>query len=119
MGQSVKSVLVFGIYLALLGLTLVFIPNTLLGLFGFPQTNEIWIRVAGVLILALSYYFIQAARSGTTGFFRSTIVVRVCVFLIFSSFALLRLVQPTIILLGVVDLAGATWTVLALRKETS
>jgi len=49
MSNSAKSVFVFGIYISVLGIAFMTIPNALLGLFGFPATNEVWIRVAGMI----------------------------------------------------------------------
>jgi len=34
-----------------LGLGLLLVPNLLLGLFGFPPSREVWIRVVGLLVL--------------------------------------------------------------------
>jgi hypothetical protein len=119
MSKAAKSVLVFGVYLVLLGVTLVAIPNLFLRVFAFPATGEIWIRVVGVLVLCLAFYYIQAARRGLTDFFQWTVYVRSGVFLFFVAFVVLRLVQPILALLGVVDLLCAIWTALALRQPRS
>lgn len=50
MSKAAKSVLVFGIYLVVIGLTFMVVPNVALGLFGFPVTNEPWICVMGMLL---------------------------------------------------------------------
>ncbi len=50
MSKSAKSVLVFSIYMFSLGLILVLFPNLLLNIFSVPETNEVWIRVVGVLV---------------------------------------------------------------------
>ncbi|GAB3639615.1 hypothetical protein [Spirosoma arcticum] len=43
------------VYVLISGLSLLFISNVLLTLFGFPPTNEPWIRVMGMLVLAFYY----------------------------------------------------------------
>ena len=116
MSKAAKSVHVFGLYLALPGLGFLLIPNVLLPLFGGPTTDQPWIRVVGVLVLALGYYYVQAARKELTEFFPVTVHVRVAVFVVFAAFVLLRLAPPTLIMFGVVDLAGAIWTQLSLRS---
>lgn len=116
MSKAATSVLVFGIYLALLGVTLVAIPNVFLGVFGMLATGEIWMRVVGVLVLCLAFYYTQAARRGLSDFFRWTVYVRCFVFISFLVFVVLRLVQPVLALFGVIDLLGATWTLLTLRQ---
>jgi hypothetical protein len=45
MSKSARSVFLFGWHLGLLGLTLVIVPNSLIGVFQLPVTNEVWIRV--------------------------------------------------------------------------
>ena len=117
MSKSSTSVLVFGVYLIGMGAGLVFMPNFVLGTLGFPPSNEIWVRVVGVLALVLAYYYISAARSGTKVFMEWTVPARIGVFVAFTAFALLGMVGPIMIGLGLVDLLGALWTRFALRSE--
>ena len=117
MSNPAKSILVFGIYLALTGLGFLVVPNTLLALFGFSTTNEPWIRVVGLLVLILAYYYVQAARSEMQPFFRWTVHARPLVVVCFIVFVALGLAQPMLIVFGVVDLLGAIWTGLALRSS--
>lgn len=117
MNHAAKSVFVFGLYLAALSLIVMVTPNTLLALLGLPSTREVWIRVIGVLVLILGYYFIQAARKGLTDFFRWTVYVRSSLILFLTAFVILGFAGPSLILLGVVDVLGAVWTGLALRQN--
>ncbi len=117
MSQSAKSVYYFGFYLVVLGLTLILQPNLLLGIVGLPETTEVWIRVVGMLVLALSAYYIMVGKSDHTLFLKVTVYVRSCIILFFIAFTLAGWVQPVIILFGVVDLLGAAWTYLLLKKE--
>ncbi len=117
MSKSGISVFVFGLYQAVLGITLVAVPNFLLGIFSIPAATDVWIRIMGVLLLVLSFYYIQASRKGLTDFFRWTIFTRCGVLIFFIAFVLLGFVQPILILFGVVELLGAIWTGLALRSS--
>src|SRR5262245_25577884 len=107
MTNAAKSILVFGIYLVITGLALVFAPNTLLGLFGFPPANEIWIKVFGALAAVLGLYFLQAARENNIGFFRMTLIARVVFPILISVLGLLTPGYAMLIAFGLVDLAGA------------
>ncbi len=118
MSQPARSVFVFGLYLLGLGLILVIAPNLLLGLFGFPAVTEVWVRVVGVLTLFLSFYYLQAARAELTDFFRWTVYTRSSLILFFAAFVLLGYAQAALIQFGVIDLLGAIWTGLALRRTT-
>ena len=117
MSNSARSVFVFGVYLAVLGIVLVVAPNFLLGIFLIPSTTEVWIRVVGMLVLFLAFYYFQAARKGMTDFFQWTVYVRPTTLLFFTAFVLLGFARPPLILFGVVDLLGAIWTSLALRSS--
>jgi hypothetical protein len=117
MNKSSTSLLVFGVYLIGMGGGLVAIPNTVLGLLGLPPTNEIWIRVLGVVTLVLAFYYIQASRANLRSFAEWTVPARGAVFLFFTGFVLVGWVGPIMILLGSVDLLGAVWTGWALRAE--
>jgi hypothetical protein len=115
MSAPAKSLLVFALYLIGLGLVLLIIPNTLVRLFGIPETNEVWIRVVGMLLLFIAFYYIQVVRKEWTDFFRWTVSVRSSVIVFFSAFVLLGLAPRIFILFGVIDLLFAIWTALTLR----
>jgi len=115
--RAAISIHVVGIYLMLLGAALIAAPNFVLALFGFPPTSEVWLRVVGVLAAALGHYYFQAARHDLVPFYRATVPARVLASLSLVAFVILGLVKPALILFGVVDLAGAAWTFLALRPS--
>jgi hypothetical protein len=117
MSSSAKSIFVFGIYVAVLGVTLLVAANVLLSLFGIPATNEVWIRVVGMLLVLLAFYYVQAAREELTDFFQWTVYTRASVIVFFIVFVVLGLAQPILILCGAIDLLGAIWTGLALRSS--
>jgi len=117
MNKSTLSIFAFGLYLIALGIILVVIPNSLLEIFQVPSTNEVWIRVVGMLVFLLGIYYILAARKEMTDFFLWTVYLRPLVILFFIAFVLLDFVSPMLILFGVVDLLGAIWTGLALRAS--
>jgi hypothetical protein len=116
MSNSARSVFVFGLYLVVLGISLLAVPNILLGMFFLPPTTEVWIRVSGMLVLFLGFYYIQAARHELTDFFRWTVYARSTVIVFFTAFVVLGFASPALILFGAVDLLGAIWTGLALRS---
>jgi len=76
--KAALSIFCFGIYVILLGLALVVIPNVILGIFAVPTTTEVWIRIVGMLLLFMGYYYLRAARSEAemTKFFRWTVHTR-------------------------------------------
>ncbi len=115
MSPAARISFVFAGYLILLGIVLLVIPNVLLALFAYPTTSDVWIRVVGMLLIILAFYYIQAARHELIQFFVWTVYGRAAVIVFFFTFVMLGLAQPTLILFGVVDLLSALWTASALR----
>ncbi|MBE0636190.1 hypothetical protein IH601_09350 [Candidatus Bipolaricaulota bacterium] len=117
MSKAARSLLIFAIYLIALGLFLLIAPNTLITLFGLPETQDVWIRVVGMLIVLLATYDIQAARHELANFFQWSVVARAAVIVFFAGFVMANLVEPMLLLFGAIDLAGAIWTAIALRQD--
>jgi hypothetical protein len=63
-----RSVAFFGVYLLGLALALIAAPNVLLGAFGIPATQEVWIRVVGMLVGFLGFYYVRHGRSADRAF---------------------------------------------------
>lgn len=119
MSRAAKSLFVFGIYLCGLGLSLLLVPNLILRLFGVPETGEVWIRINGMFVLCLSFYYIRSARNELTDFIRWTVLGRAAVILYLAAFVVLAAAPKAILLFGLIDLLSAIWTWLALKKDAA
>jgi uncharacterized membrane protein len=117
MSKSARSLFVFSIYLFVLGIVLLVIPNVLLNLLALPETNEVWIRVVGMLVFILGFYYFQAAKSEIKKFFQWTVYGRTAVLIFFIVFVILDYTPPILILFGFIDAVAALWTQLSLRSE--
>ena len=110
------SLFVFGIWMVVVdGIGLTIIPNTMLRLFRFPETNEVWIRILGFVIALYGATYIVFGLYPQVLFAWTTVFARFAMPLFLIIISLLRLTKPTAILLGIVDTAGAIWTLLALQ----
>ena len=116
MTPAARSVQVFGWYIVVLGLTLLVVPNILLGLFGFEPTTEPWIRVVGTILIPLGAIYLVAAKSEATAVFRITVWNRCWILVAFVAFWQLGIAEPQLILFAIVDVTGAVWTWVSLRK---
>jgi hypothetical protein len=109
MSPAARTVQLFGIYILSVGFILIVIPNVLLGVFGIPATDEPWIRILGLVLLALAGYYLVAARSEVTAFFQASVAGR-----LFVGAGLIVMVALwgywTAVVFGLVDIAGALWT---------
>jgi hypothetical protein len=117
MSRAAKTLFVWGFYLTALSVTLLFVPNLLLGLFGLPSTNEVWIRLVGMFLAFLAYYSFSSARTENTQFMTWSWHVRASVFVFFGAFVAFGLVSPMLLLFSVVDFAAAMWTRWALARD--
>ncbi len=110
MSPSAISIFVFGIYLVLVGAGFLFIPNTVLPLFKFPKTNEPWIRILGVVVVVLGFYYVIAGQNELTPFFWATVVGRFVVLISFILLVVTKKAKPMLITFGVIDALGGIWT---------
>ncbi|HSG44255.1 MAG TPA: hypothetical protein VLA72_13990 [Anaerolineales bacterium] len=117
MTKAGRSLFIFGIYTIFNGIGLLLIPNVFLSLFGMPPANEIWVRVAGWLICVLGFYYTVSGRQNNTPFIRLTVYGRASVFVFYFAIVLLGLTKPIILVVGLIDLLSAIWTITALRSD--
>jgi hypothetical protein len=119
MTPSAKSLYIFGVYLAFVDATLLFIPNIFLTIIHVANTSEVWIRLAGILLLAISVYYVVAAKNNLVPIFKISTFIRCGLILFFGAFVILHMMEPIMLLFGAIDFAGGLWTYSALKKEGS
>ncbi|MFI5198986.1 MAG: hypothetical protein ACHQXL_01260 [Candidatus Limnocylindrales bacterium] len=119
MSPAARSILVYAIYVFGLGATLMLVPNVPLPIFGLPQTNEVWIRVAGMTVVFLSIFYFIGARNEYRQIFEASVPIRFAVPVIFAGFVLAGFAPWNLILFTPFDVLFAIWTLVALRSSTS
>lgn len=77
MDKATKSVFYFGIYILITGLCLLVMPELLLRLLMIDDAPDIWMRLLGLALSALGYYYIKAAHDHNIDFYRGTIPIRI------------------------------------------
>ena len=117
MSKSAFSLRVFSIYMFALGSALVAAPNLMLSFFGIPETQEVWIRVVGVLVLVIGYVDFMASGIELRVFFRWSVQARLAVPIFLVAFVALGFAPPVLLLFGAIDAAGAIWTAACLRID--
>jgi hypothetical protein len=117
MTSAARSIFIYAIYTFGLGGTLLIAPNLPLPIFGLPQANEVWIRVAGMTVIFLGIFYMIAALNEYRQIFVASIAIRFAVPLIFAGFAIAGFTQWNIILLTPFDVLFAIWTLVSLRAE--
>jgi hypothetical protein len=117
LSRSTFSAKVFAVYLFIVGALLVFVPNFLLPMFRMATTSEVWIRVVGLLAFNIGVYMWRAAKRGDRAFLETSLYTRLLTFVVFTTFVIMGLASPMLVLFGVVDLCGAIWTYFALKAD--
>lgn len=115
--RAATSLFVWGWYLTLLGAALLLAPNAILTPFGLPPTEEVWIRVVGMFTVLLAHFSFSSARTRNLDYMRWSVQARFAVPLFFIAFVLEGWVPAALIAFGLVDVAGASWTWWALRRD--
>lgn len=118
MTSTARSIFYYGFYMMGMGLALFFIPNPILGAFGFETTTEFWVRMLGLMVFCTGILYWYCARTDQTGFFRVSVPERVVFFLGTLALVLFFDVTPMLAVIGSVDLLGAVWTGLSLRRNS-
>jgi hypothetical protein len=117
MSNAAKTIIGFAIYMTLTGFILVVSPNTLFAILGLPLTHEPWIRLLGMFMIIVSYYYYRAAKSEARAFFEATVHGRtgIGLFLVYLAWAG---TQWVLVLFACGEWLGALCTWFALRSRT-
>lgn len=118
MSSSTRSMQVWTGYVLLLGVGLLLIPNAVFSVFQIEETDEAWIRIAGLLLIGYGAYYWTAVQVEFTRLYRMSVWVRwgIGAGLIVLAFT----VGPwQLVLFASADLLGGLWTHVTLRAETT
>lgn len=116
MTPAARSLFLFGLYLVVAGSGLLLVPALMLQPLGLPPPADVWVRVVGLLAIALGLYYRVAARAELLAFMRLSVWVRLGVAVVFGAFVLGGLAPAALLGFGLIDAAGAAWTARALRQ---
>jgi hypothetical protein len=97
-------------YVIFAGIVLIFAPNILLGIFGLPPANEIWIRIMGLLVLTLAIYYYYMANFANDKIVMSTVIGRVFFCSGLIMFVIFGLAELQLIGFAILELGLAFWT---------
>jgi hypothetical protein len=115
--KAAKSVFSFAFVFIIGGLGLLLAPHIVLPLLGLPSTHVLFVRLLGMVMLILAYYYIRASMRELTDFFMWTVHARTAGLVFYLVFYLLDLAPLVVIGFGVIDLIGALWTWWAIAND--
>lgn len=117
MSHPARTTFLYGIYLIAVGVAYTLAPNQLLPLIDLKQTPEPWIQMFSIVVAFVGCYYIQASRYEFIPFIRMTVYIRYSVILTFAVVMYVDDVRWELLLFGLPDVLGATWTAVALREK--
>lgn len=110
MCNSHLSMKIFGLYLCCLGLTLAFVPNLVLPIFGFEEVTDVWIRLLGLSFFLISTIYYTAIKEQWLSFYRLSAFARVIVCVFIIGCVVMDIAPWPLVIFAVIDLLGAAWT---------
>ncbi|MED5239696.1 MAG: hypothetical protein VX379_08985 [Pseudomonadota bacterium] len=119
MNGARSSLTVFGVYMMVIpGVGLMTVPELLLDLFGLGHGGYVWMaRVIGLLAFIIGVFQFSIAKYALARLYRITVAQRYFAALLFIALWLKGEAEAAILLFAAVDLAGASWTLLATMKK--
>ena len=116
MKHATLSMKIFAVYLLFLSTVLIFIPEKILNVFNLTAGDMYWVRVVGVLLLVIAFYYKHAIIRTDIVFYHLSVWGRVIVFVCFLALVIFKIAPFQLALFGSVDLLGALWTYTALKR---
>jgi hypothetical protein len=116
--RAAKSIFWFSFWVSGCGFVLLLFPQSLLDLLAIDRSAGVVARIFGMVLLALGFYYFMAGRHGhMTDFYRWTTYTRPAAFLLGMVFVVTHQIKVLLLAFLGVDLLGALWTFLALRRD--
>jgi uncharacterized protein YjeT (DUF2065 family) len=119
MTPAARSMYVFGIYATLAGVTFLVAPAQAVSLLQLSPIASGWLRVIGMFGVIIGLDDVVAARAECLPFLKLSVPLRYGFATgIITLVATGQLTPPTLTF-GVIDIIGASWTLLGLRAATA
>ena len=118
MKSATTSLTVFGIYMILIpGIGLMTVPDFMLGLFKLSYGEALWTaRMIGLLAFIIGVFDISIAKYELDKLYNLTVMLRYFAALFMIGLWVKGEVEIMILLFAAIDIAGATWTLLAIKN---
>ena len=118
MKSVTNSLKVFGIYMMLIpGIGLMILPEFLLDFNGLSHDEHLWTaRVVGLLAFIIGAMQFTTAKYELAPLYKVTVALRYFAALFFTGLWITGEAETAILLFALVDMAGATWTMLTMKK---
>ena len=114
---AARSLQVFGLYLCITGTGLLLAPGMLLAPLGLAVPADVWVRMVGILAMALGICDVLAGRDRVASLIHGSVWRRLAAGVCIGLLVLLGLAPAALLIFAAVDTAAALWTAMALRHR--
>jgi hypothetical protein len=109
----------FGLGAMVGGFPLVAVPDVVLRLVQMPLAENTWVRLWGMEIVVLGFYYVAAGRANLKPFFVASVQGRLGFSAVLLGLVALGSAPWQVLVIGAFDALGAVWTWRGLRDEPS
>lgn len=107
----------FGVGAILGGIPMVAVPGAILGLLGVPPADDVWVRLWGMEVVVLGFYYVAAGRADLRPFFVASVWGRIAFCAALIGLVLLVSAPWQVLIVGGFDALGVMWTLAALKRD--
>lgn len=116
MADPVLSLRVWSYYVLAVGTGLLLIPNQIFDILGIANTSEVWVRVVGLVAIALGVVYFGGAQDNDLGVVRSSVAARAVAVIAFVGLWITG--GPwQLLIFAAVDVTGLLWSWNTLRTS--
>jgi len=115
--RASRSLFVFAIYVILVGIAFVAVPERVISLLQLPPAAAGWGRVVGLLALVIGTYDLVAARADLLVYVRASVYVRFGFAAGVTLLVVTHQMPVTILPLAAIDAISALWTAIELKRS--
>ena len=113
---AARSLQLFGLYLCVAGGGLLLAPALVLAPLGLALPQDVWIRIVGIVALALGTSDVLAAQNSVETLIHWSVWRRLVAGLAIGALVLAGVAPTPVAAFAAVDIAAALWTALLLRQ---
>lgn len=113
---AARSLQLFGLYLCVAGGGLLLAPSLVLAPLGLAVPQDVWIRIVGIVALALGTSDVLAAQNSVEPLIRWSVWRRLAAGLAMGAMVAAGVAPTPVVVFAAVDICTALWTALLLRQ---
>lgn len=115
MNRTGKTLFVFGLYAILTGAVFIAYPP-IIKILHLPTISSGWLRLIGLLVIALGSYYVVAGKTNDFVFARASVIIRFGFFIGVVILVITGEMPGSLLTFGILDAMGALWTRSTLKR---